>query len=134
MAEKKVPQTGVDSDQAAEATEAVSEASVDVAVTDTPVEEVPEVLASVKKADVAAVEDKKAPAEDTGPVTHPFTPPTSRYGIVVLAAKRAKQLREGARPLVTFSGPNMLTAAIAEVSQQKVSYILAEEGKKPSDD
>jgi len=35
--------------------------------------------------------------------------PKSRYSLVVLAAKRARQLKDGAPPLVEPTSPNLLT-------------------------
>ncbi|MEI6915546.1 MAG: DNA-directed RNA polymerase subunit omega [Armatimonadota bacterium] len=58
----------------------------------------------------------------------------SRYAFVVLAAKRAKQLREGAKPFVQGSSPNVLTVAMQEAAQEKIRFRLAEEGKKPVED
>lgn len=70
-----------------------------------------------------------AAADMTG-VSAVGTPTSSNFAFVVLAAKRAKQLREGAPAFVEATGPNVLTTAIDEVEQGKVLYKLATEGKK----
>jgi len=43
-----------------------------------------------------------------------------RYALVVAAAKRARQLQDGAVPLVKMSSPNFLTVALAEIQAGKV--------------
>jgi DNA-directed RNA polymerase subunit omega len=43
-----------------------------------------------------------------------------RYPLVVAAAKRARQLKEGAVPLVKISSNNPLTVALAEIAAGKV--------------
>jgi len=43
-----------------------------------------------------------------------------RYALVVAAAKRARQLQDGAVPLVKVSSPNFLTVALAEIQAGKV--------------
>ncbi|MGD9496437.1 MAG: DNA-directed RNA polymerase subunit omega [Armatimonadota bacterium] len=43
-----------------------------------------------------------------------------RYTLVVAAAKRARQLKEGAVPLVRVSSSNPLTIALAEIHAGKV--------------
>ncbi len=43
-----------------------------------------------------------------------------RYALVVAAAKRARQLQDGAVPLVKISSPNLLTVALAEIQAGKV--------------
>lgn len=43
-----------------------------------------------------------------------------RYALVVAAAKRARQLNEGAVPLVKVDSPNFLTIALAEIHAGKV--------------
>lgn len=44
----------------------------------------------------------------------------SRYELVLLASKRAKQLQEGAPPLIRTSSTHPLTIAIEEIAQGKV--------------
>lgn len=49
------------------------------------------------------------------------------YELVVLAAKRARQLREGAMCLVDPQPSNPLTAALAEISQGKIDAEYVQE-------
>ncbi|MDO8682937.1 MAG: DNA-directed RNA polymerase subunit omega [Armatimonadota bacterium] len=53
----------------------------------------------------------------------------SKYSLVVLAAKRAKQLREGAPKLIETSSTNPLTVALEEIAAGKVRYKLLEESE-----
>lgn len=46
----------------------------------------------------------------------------SRYALVILAAKRAKQLKEGSRPLVPTDSTNPLTVALEEIASGSVQY------------
>ena len=46
----------------------------------------------------------------------------SKYALVVLAAKRARQIKEGARPLVPTDSANPLTVALEEIAGGKVKY------------
>jgi DNA-directed RNA polymerase subunit omega len=55
-----------------------------------------------------------------------------RYPLVVAAAKRARQLKEGAVPLVNINSNNDLTIALAEIAAGKVVVKpLGEPGDKP---
>jgi DNA-directed RNA polymerase subunit omega len=47
----------------------------------------------------------------------------NRYSLVVLAAKRAKQLKEGAPPLIDTESTNLLTIALEEIAAGKITYI-----------
>lgn len=58
----------------------------------------------------------------------------SRFTYVVLAAKRAKQILEGAPPFISTSSPNPLTTALQEVAQKKVTYRPAGEKTISVDD
>jgi DNA-directed RNA polymerase subunit omega len=58
----------------------------------------------------------------------------NRYSLVVLAAKRAKQLKEGAPPLIETTSTNMLTIALEEIASGKVTYTEAVEPVKASAD
>ena len=42
------------------------------------------------------------------------------YDLVVAAAQRAKQLRDGARPLVDIESKNTLTIALQEIAEGKI--------------
>jgi DNA-directed RNA polymerase subunit omega len=46
----------------------------------------------------------------------------SKYALVILAAKRAKQLKEGSRPLVRTESTNPLTIALEEIASGSVQY------------
>ncbi|HEX5322881.1 MAG TPA: DNA-directed RNA polymerase subunit omega [Capsulimonadaceae bacterium] len=60
----------------------------------------------------------------------------NRYSLVVLASKRAKQIKEGAPPLIDTSSTNSLTIALEEIAAGKVSYAehqeTAEDDESPS--
>lgn|GEM_PF-5099656 len=58
--------------------------------------------------------------------------PKSRYSLVVLAAKRARQLRDGAPPLIEPTSPNLLTTALQEIAAGKIGIIEAAE--EPDDE
>jgi DNA-directed RNA polymerase omega subunit len=58
--------------------------------------------------------------------------PKSRYSLVVLAAKRARQLKDGAPPLVEPTSPNLLTTALQEIAAGKIGIIEAVE--EPDDE
>ena len=47
--------------------------------------------------------------------------PMSRYSMVVVAAKRAKQIKEGAPILIDTDSTNPLTIAMEEIAQGKVT-------------
>lgn len=51
----------------------------------------------------------------------------SRFTIVVAAAKRAKQLKEGARPLLDLPTRNPLTIALHEIAAGLVEVLEADE-------
>ena len=51
----------------------------------------------------------------------------NRYSLVVLAAKRAKQIREGSPILINTTSTNWLTIALEEIAAGKVNYIEAPE-------
>jgi DNA-directed RNA polymerase subunit omega len=60
----------------------------------------------------------------------------NRYSLVVLASKRAKQIKEGAPALIDTSSTNSLTIALEEIAAGKVSYSehqeVAEDDESPS--
>lgn len=56
----------------------------------------------------------------------------NRYSLVVLASKRAKQLKEGAPPLIDTISTNSLTIALEEIAAGKVTYV--EHNEAPEDD
>jgi DNA-directed RNA polymerase omega subunit len=69
-----------------------------------------------------------------GAVTGPEVMTRSRYALVVLAAKRAKQLREGARRLGSTTATNYLTAALEEAAEGVIGYRLADEETPDAND
>lgn len=56
----------------------------------------------------------------------------SRYSLVVLAAKRAKQIKEGAPVLIETASTNPLTIALEEIAAGKV--VTQEEVVMPAQD
>ena len=62
---------------------------------------------------------------ETGPGEDPVV--TSRYSIVLATAKRARQLINGAEPLVETESQNPLSIAVEEFNESKVSIITDEE-------
>ncbi len=50
----------------------------------------------------------------------------SRYSLVVLSAKRAKQIKEGAPVLIDTDSTNPLTIALEEIAAGKVTAIEVE--------
>jgi len=46
----------------------------------------------------------------------------SKYALVILAAKRAKQLKEGSRPLIKTESTNPLTIALEEIAGGEIKY------------
>jgi DNA-directed RNA polymerase subunit omega len=53
----------------------------------------------------------------------------SKYALVILSAKRARQLKEGLPPLAPTSSSNPLTIALEEVASGKVVALPPEEGE-----
>ena len=54
----------------------------------------------------------------------------SRYTLVVVVAKRARQLNEGASRLVDCNSEKAVTVAVDEVSEDKITYIRTKSGIK----
>jgi len=46
----------------------------------------------------------------------------SKYALVILAAKRAKLLKEGGRPLISTDSTNPLTIALEEIANGSIKY------------
>ena len=63
--------------------------------------------------------------KETGPGEDPVV--TSRYSIVLATAKRARQIINGAEPLVTTKVTKPLSIAVEELNQSKVRIISDEE-------
>ena len=51
----------------------------------------------------------------------------SRYSIVMATAKRARQITDGAEPMVKHSVDKPLSVAVEEVNQGKIKIITEEE-------
>ena len=51
----------------------------------------------------------------------------SKYALVILAAKRAKQIKEGSRPRLPTESTNPLTIALEEIAEGKVQYRFDED-------
>lgn len=54
----------------------------------------------------------------------------SRYTLVVAAAKRARQLAEGAHKLTKNNSDKTVTVAINEISENKITYVRTKSGIK----
>ena len=54
----------------------------------------------------------------------------SRYTLVVVVAKRARQLNEGSNKLVDCNSDKVVTVAVDEVSEDKITYIRTKSGIK----
>ena len=54
---------------------------------------------------------------------------SNRYLLVVLAAKRSRQLNRGATPQVDSRHKKCTSAALEEIAQSKVAYRLKDEGE-----
>ena len=54
----------------------------------------------------------------------------SKYALVILAAKRARQLKEGSLPLVDVDSTNPVTVALEEIAAGKVRYEPVRAGMK----
>lgn len=54
----------------------------------------------------------------------------SRYTLVVLAAKRARQLAEGAQKLTDCVSEKPVTIAVNEIDNNKVTYVRNKSGIK----
>jgi DNA-directed RNA polymerase subunit omega len=56
---------------------------------------------------------------------------SNRYLLVVLAAKRARQLNRGAQPRVESRHKKPTSGALEEIAAAKVEYRVKEEGEVP---
>lgn len=54
----------------------------------------------------------------------------SRYTLVILAAKRARQLSDGAHKLVKSESEKPVSVAINEISDDKITYVRTKSGIK----
>ena len=46
----------------------------------------------------------------------------SKYALVILAAKRARQIKEGSRPLIKTDSTNPITIALEEIADGQIRY------------
>ena len=60
-----------------------------------------------------------------------LTKVSNRYLLVVLAAKRARQLNRGAQPRVESQHKKPTSGALEEIAAAKVEYRVKEEGEQP---
>ena len=54
----------------------------------------------------------------------------SRYALVIVAAKRARQLKEGALPMVEVDSGNPVTVALEEIAAGKIRFEMPKLGIK----
>jgi DNA-directed RNA polymerase subunit omega len=54
----------------------------------------------------------------------------SKYALVIVAAKRARQLKEGALPLVDVDSTNPVSVALEEIAAGKIRYEAPRAGIK----
>ena len=54
----------------------------------------------------------------------------SRYTLVVESAKRARQLNDGANKLVDCDSDKVVTIAVNEINEDKITYIRTKSGIK----
>jgi DNA-directed RNA polymerase subunit omega len=55
---------------------------------------------------------------------------SSKYALVIIAAKRARQVKEGARKYVTSKSANPLTVALEEIGENEIIPLLVGEPEK----
>lgn len=55
----------------------------------------------------------------------------NKYALVTLAAKRAKQLKSGAPPLINTDSRNPLTIALMEIAEGKIDTVFADTDAMP---
>ncbi|MGH2427186.1 MAG: DNA-directed RNA polymerase subunit omega, partial [bacterium] len=54
----------------------------------------------------------------------------NKYALVIVAAKRARQLKEGALPMVDIDSANPVTIALEEIAAGKIRFELPKLGLK----
>ena len=54
----------------------------------------------------------------------------NKYALVIVAAKRARQLKEGALPLVEVDSGNPVTVALEEIAAGKIRFEMPKIGLK----
>ncbi len=55
---------------------------------------------------------------------------TNKYALVIVAAKRARQLKDGALPLVDVDTGNPVTIALEEIAAGKIRFEMPKSGVK----
>ncbi|RCX17987.1 DNA-directed RNA polymerase subunit omega [Anaerobacterium chartisolvens] len=64
------------------------------------------------------------------PINSLMTKVDSRYTLVVAAAKRARQLADGAHKLTKCNSDKPVTIAINEINEDKITYVRTKSGIK----
>lgn len=54
----------------------------------------------------------------------------SRYTLVVETAKRARQLTDGAKPMVPLKSNKAVSVAVSEIAEHKISFVRTKDGIK----
>jgi len=54
----------------------------------------------------------------------------NKYALVIVAAKRARQLKEGALPMVEVDSANPVTVALEEIAAGKIRFEMPKLGTK----
>jgi len=54
----------------------------------------------------------------------------NKYALVIVAAKRARQLKEGALPMVEVDSANPVTVALEEIAAGKIRFEMPKLGMK----
>ncbi len=54
----------------------------------------------------------------------------NKYALVIVAAKRARQLKEGALPMVEVDSANPVTVALEEIAAGKIRFEMPKLGIK----
>lgn len=54
----------------------------------------------------------------------------SRYTLVILTAKRARQLTDGSEKLVEYESSKPVSIAVKEIEEGKISYLRTRDGIK----
>ncbi len=55
---------------------------------------------------------------------------SNKYALVIVAAKRARQLKDGALPMVDVDTGNPVTVALEEIAAGKIRYEMPKSGIK----
>ena len=64
------------------------------------------------------------------PITDLVKKADCKYTLVIIAAKRARQLTDGAKKLTETSSSNSVTVAIKEIDEDKITYLRTKSGIK----